>query len=834
MKKIVLLLFCIFTLHTLGATSRKAVSSNHPLHSNEKIYQVAKQFNQGKCKETVSMHKELNTSSYTIPSYSVEQTQGQEIVLNFDAFTTGPKYYSSGDWYVVLENEDDWEVYLNWEAPKTNYCGTFDTDDFLHDYSYIFTPTNRENGGVHYEDITMTISINEISPLLDSIVLDATILGTDGNTYVIHATQEIVKAKNVIDLAIMNATITKDDFSYTISGQNEQLDISLVVLSERVAGIYPTIEDFDLDNSHLLYNGMTVTPIQIEGTVDIGTIATGDLAYGAQFTILSSDTVIYNIMLAAPLPDPIDTIDITCSNMRFDDSFAEAYNVITVNASNDDYTIQVMYYDSNIREGDYTEATTVFYITDLSTTEEVESLVAQMQIQKEETSNSYKIQARVRCTNNIVYNITLMWAVPMHTDTKNISFNKSAQASFYPQNNDLLLINNNDDFTLSLNIVGVGLNETFTLENIGMYYTSLYDKKLRKDIELAKVDGKISQSNDTTWIEVDIIGFDSVLYDVKLWYVAPTPTKTTSLHLTDVPFENHLEEGYFQFIAYTPDASTMVSFTVASEEVAGTFSNDGMFGKFGQGKYDFFNDYTYVAEWNNSTKKYDISTVEKGDLIVSMDDDGTINATASVICENATLYQITIQSKYARPHLELDTEEGAVDCTFNSRDKIKIDNYTQKDHLIVFEAISQEHEDMLVLYFFSDTFDEEIGIPEGIYPINHSLQSGTVLASTGVNDDLSVSPSLYSTLNGETMDMIYFFVDGTVEVTKSEGNNLHMEVNAINSYDVPIHIIYHANDANAVENIHKVDKTTTKIIVNNQLLIQRDNQVYTTIGTRVK
>lgn len=33
------------------------------------------------------------------------------IRLEFDHFAQGPKYYSSGDWYVALINEDDREVY---------------------------------------------------------------------------------------------------------------------------------------------------------------------------------------------------------------------------------------------------------------------------------------------------------------------------------------------------------------------------------------------------------------------------------------------------------------------------------------------------------------------------------------------------------------------------------------------------------------------------------------------------------------------------------------------------------------------------------------------------
>ena len=81
------------------------------------------------------------------------------IRLEFDHFAQGPKYYNSGDWYVVLENEEDWEVYLNWKAPKSDYTGRFITNKFLHDYSYIFTPENRENGGIHFKNIVMKISI---------------------------------------------------------------------------------------------------------------------------------------------------------------------------------------------------------------------------------------------------------------------------------------------------------------------------------------------------------------------------------------------------------------------------------------------------------------------------------------------------------------------------------------------------------------------------------------------------------------------------------------------------------------------------------------------------
>ena len=823
MKKLLSLLCCICLIHVLQATPRKFISQpNAP--ASEQLRQAVKQFGDGRCKSIAPGDNIIDPG-----------TSGKEIRLTFDKFAKGPKYYSSGDWYVELINDDDWEVYLNWEAPKTNYCGTFGTNDFLHDYSYIFTPDNRQNGGIHYKNITMTISIVEVNPALDSIVLDATILGTDGNTYIIHASQEVIKAKEVVTQSILDATLVEDYGSYTIAGKNDDLDISVVVMNDRITGIYPTIEDFDMTNSHIIYKGKQVTPLRMEAIVDLGNLETGDLAYGAQFTILSTDTAIYNIFLAAPFPDPTDTVSIACQNMRFDDSFASVYNIMTVSASNDDYKIQIMYSDDVIAEGDFTEANATIYITDVESNEEVESLVATMQIRYDAVSDSYAIEATARCSNNVVYQLSLTWVVPTTSETVDVTFVQTAQASYYAQDNDLLLMNENDEYSLSLNIVGVDMGDTFTMDDVEEYYTSLYDNENDKSIDIAQIDGRIYQSADTTWIHADMIAFDEKCYKVAIWYAAPIPTDTITLHLTDVPFTNQLEEGYFQLIDYTEDYTTMISFTVASHQVEGTFVNDGMFGKFGTGKYDFFNDYTYISEWNSSIKEYDIYTVEKGELVVTMDGNGKIEAQAHVICENAKLYQIHITSQYANPHLLGDAEEGEVERTYVP-EQVEIVDQTKTDGIIIFEAISEVESDMMVLYFFSNTFDTQIGIPEGEYPINSSLLPGTVLASTGIDEEHNaVTPSLYSTFDGEYLDRMYFFVDGSVNISKNDAGKLHLEVNAVNSYLVPIHIVYDAGGTTDVENIHKGNNTNTqKMLLNGQLLILRNGTTYDVVGRKVK
>jgi hypothetical protein len=333
-------------------------------------------------------------------------------------------------------------------------------------------------------------------------------------------------------------------------------------------------------------------------------------------------------------------------------------------------------------------------------------------------------------------------------------------------------------------------------------------------------------------VKAQMVGFDAKLYDVQLWYAVSTPTDTIELTFNDVPFTNHLEEGYYQLIAYTEDQARMVSFTPASHEVEGIFVNDGMFGRFGEGHYDFFNDYTYIQEWNPKTREYDTYTIEKGELVVTLSAEGVITARAEVVGEDAKLYRITMYSKYERPHLDFDSEDGAVERVYGAEDDVVIEDHTQRDGYIIFQATAHDQSDMLVLYFFANQVDSEVIIPQGVYPINHSLVAGTVLSSTGANEDNTVSPSLYASLTDGYLDALYFLVDGTVKVEKVDGK-LRLEVEAVNSYDVPVHVVYDAS-ATAVENTEVENNNVCKVVQEQQLLIIKDGVKYNVLGCEVK
>ena len=141
-------------------------------------------------------------------------------------------------------------------------------------------------------------------------------------------------------------------------------------------------------------------------------------------------------------------------------------------------------------------------------------------------------------------------------------------------------------------------------------------------------------------------------------------------------------------------------------------------------------------------------------------------------------------------------------------------------------------------YFIVDAnvaADPDIVIPEGVYPINASWKSGSVLACSGILPDGPAQSYVCWIDNDGNLDPdgLYCLVDGTVTVKKVNGK-LSFEVDAVNSYDVPVKLYYNV-DGTAVENI-TTDHTNNvvKRLVNGQLFIIRNGKTYNAIGALVK
>jgi hypothetical protein len=203
------------------------------------------------------------------------------------------------------------------------------------------------------------------------------------------------------------------------------------------------------------------------------------------------------------------------------------------------------------------------------------------------------------------------------------------------------------------------------------------------------------------------------------------------------------------------------------------------------------------------------------------------------VAKNAIHYHITITSEY-NTHLDYDEPEIEIDRAYTTDDEVFIENQIDPNGYIYLAITAADQSDMCAFFFYAEEADEDIIIPTGVYPINYSEEYGTVQANPGVQGN-GVLPSFYAQIfeDGSLVVPIWLLVDGTVEVTKDEDGNPHLEVNAFNSYGVPVHITYDGSFTSAVENI-TTEKGATKRIENGQLLINRNGELFNVLGTRVQ
>ena len=157
--------------------------------------------------------------------------------------------------------------------------------------------------------------------------------------------------------------------------------------------------------------------------------------------------------------------------------------------------------------------------------------------------------------------------------------------------------------------------------------------------------------------------------------------------------------------------------------------------------------------------------------------------------------------------------DGALDYTYGEDAVVETTDKGFYGMLDVADATS-----MLALLFVypEGVADAETTIPAGTYTISDSQAAGTVLASSGVSSTGSVGYSFFAKTNaqGQLVPPLYFPVEGTVEVTKVDGK-LKVEVNGLNSNNVPVHVVYDATSAEpkyALEETVEISNLTTETL----------------------
>ena len=771
------------------------------------------------------------------PNKTPQKSQNEVITLNYDGFA-GLMCVDAelGVWWVGMGCDDEsrpeygHNLQLQWQATPNNPCGTFTTEVFEFDYTHLMTPTHL--GSILFEEVTMTLTHEKVNANLERYVLEATLLSEEGDTYLVHAIHENIVAKSKVDIYIDNASMTQDAMSFTLEGKNADLYLKLVVKNYEYIGVY-NMGAIDWDNTRITHKGSTITPISFKAVVNLAShTETGALAYVTEINMLATDTIDYHFILAAPLSAPTDTVELTAYDLTVDDSFALWYGMVDFYANTPEYSIRGGWHAELAEEGTYEAA----IFLDDANWNTITSLSAEITVTLDD-DNNWAIEATMLGSNNKVYNLHLRWYVPEPKDTVVVSFETSGQAKYYPHlDNDIQIYNENDKYRASINVSGVELGGEFDGEYVIEGFSYL-EAKDGTPISVAEIlDGKLYQVGDTTKIEADYLTFESVLYQVRLWYVAPTPTATVTMDIKDAEcIVDYYYNQVYNLVGYTDDMQTLFVVTVPAstkEDVPGTFVNDGMFGKFGEGQYDFDASNSFVGKFNETTESYDLYYMQKGQVTVTLDGEDNILMTASVVCEDAIQYDVTLTSKYEEPHIEFDSEEGPVERVYGADAELTINDYTEDHGLVSLKIIDNVQGDVTALYFELTEPDAETIIPEGTYEINSTGFDGTVLASIGVVVD-GVIPSYYARyVDGRVAEPYYFFQTGTVDVAKDTEGKLSFEINAVNSCGIPVHIVY-GNMPSGIENIN-VNVDTKKQIVDGQLVIIRNGEAYNVVGARVR
>ena len=762
--------------------------------------------------------------------------QQETVTLNFAGFSQFGYDTNYKDWFMRMEGTDPsqpeygYRLELAYYAPANNGFGTFTTanDDINMADTHLQTPS----GYVMFADVTLTVEQKKVSDNLTQTIANATLIGEDGVTYIVTCVHNSITPTKQITAEITNTTLSRSEDTFTLEGVNSVMEATVTINSNTLVGKY-AMKHIDLQQTYFIYNEETLDILSIQAEVATE-FKNNNLACVANVALLTRDTILYVIRMTHTFPAPTDSVELKATNLILNDALSEELGVVSFDAKNEQYILSGAWMATEAEEGTYAKEDVTIELQDVKNNQTIHSLDATLHV-KMDNSAHWTITGTMRGDDNVVYNLNLSYVVPTPQDTVMVRFNHSAIATFTPDmNNDLLFENKDEHYYASINIRGVEMGSTFSLQNVDRDYCGVKDSVTGAYTELADINGRIYQLGDTTIMQAQLISMDATLYDIELWYVVPTPIDTVTLSFPVEFGDLRNEEGYYQLYGPSSDTTYIVAFSPLSQDIEGTFVNDGLFGKFGAegGRMEMEYRNTYIAKMEGDYVTA-IMPLETGTMTVTMDDDGNITAVAEAICADSVYYHITMTAHYEREYLRGDMPTGSVDKVYTAADILSTMDKSEEEGWIYLAIGAADQSDLMAMHFLVDSTDADILIPEGEYKINKSFRPGTILGNAGPDDQNQISTPFYATTDAQGyLNEIYMWVKGTVTVAKKNGK-LYLEVNAFNSYDVPVHIIYDGSVTTNIIDIPLGGTRSVKYIKNGQLIIRKNGVEYNTQGMKL-
>ena len=871
MKKI--LTFVLLACLSIAATAQTKPQALKTLMAKERLSNTLQSLQQPARKQTKLVAAE-QPATWTVPTAKTAlkapaQLAGLDTTeVYFTSFYEDPYYYPAdtiegrngtiitpAEWYFVLHNERYqfiFDIVNNTKAETM--AGTYTEADLEEMFSWCMFP--EANGKTHYyKTCELTIQEEKTSSTKTKYIVDAVVLATKGvggeeyGYFKLHAEHTIIVAKSKLDVALYNCTVEPEEDRFRIAGKDKDMEVDLTFFTETGVDGYYSHKIMDDENSFITYKGNKQGIMELEGIITGAENIYGGLTYVFMFEALTTDTCFYNVAMEAPVQAK-DTIVITSTSAIINDIYGASEQTILVDATTSEYVINAAYNASKITTpAEYPTGSSYVYLTDNKAGKQIESIICNLKITGNET-DGYQVEIRMLGTDYKYYIMYLSYGIPEVKETKVLDFKNNSKTMYYIDAlglQELQIANYNGEYSVSFDILYIDqvMGDEFTMANMFEEQTYFIHHVLEDGelvdlpVQFAEFGGKIWQKNDTTYLTASILGFDSIQYEISMFYTIPTPTETVTYTFDgmgddEVIFTNAVvSSGIFMLEAASADGNLRSKVNVeriTTKTVEGTFYNDGKFEH-----SDFYPADTYVAVWNDATEEYDEYSVQKGTMTVKVENN-ILTAVASFICDNSVQYDLTFKTEYARERIPYDKEED-LEYTFESDAIVEVVDWIEGYRIIELFVLPADESLVADFYFIVDyttELDPEIGVPAGVYPINSSWESGTTLACMGILPD-GPAPAYVCYVDQDGYldpSNLWCLVDGTVTIEKVEGK-MKLEVDALNSYDYSVKLHYNPV-ANAVENINADNTNIRKRIINGQLVIIRNGQTYDATGALVK
>ncbi len=729
------------------------------------------------------------------------------------------EYYSdTKDWYMaVIDASQTYVVRLDYLVAEEDFAGTYNIDNLDLDYSYLTIYDEDGNKTyVNYVEADFTVSVTE-----EGKFLTANLLCENGIRYLVTA-EELPLPEPIgnAELAYTNATLedgTRSSETFQFWADENGVYTSFLIASDQVVGEYTEDDMYVAYANYIMFVDGTDTTFVDFLAFNMAITKEGQ-TYNLVADALGSDTIMYHITMSYTKPAPTDTIDIVATNMTIDEFEFWGMVFCTITASNEEYTV-TLDMANGLPLGELTSAdfnvewSSVYRIADATEIAFDDILSATVT----EVEGQRAIQAQALGVDNIIYNLDLSYVLPTATDTVEVVFTTPASSEYYDSYGDYYIYNENEEYIVILDIFAEknALEGEYEGEDFDLYYTQvgLIEDGDTTGVAVAAAKATVTKvSEELAHIDAELLCENEVLYLVS-----------TDVTMSKLGLQYDMTEGEVNREYNLNDELTFNTDYVADygelyvDVMAGDMSdlmsllffvNDTVEGLVvPEGTYPISDTYAegtvlastgYDADYGAMPSNYCTLFANGGNLyldelffmvggsVVVEHVDGHLKITVDAVNSYEVPAHIVYEAvEGEKVYLQYDAEEGAIDRAYTTEEI----TLTPGNGYFQVLANAADATDMVGMVVFGEN-DENTIIPVGTYTINGTQADGTVLASTGVNSQGQISMSFYGKTNaqGQIVVPCYFFVGGTVEVSTADGM-LKLEVNAVNSYDVPVHIV---------------------------------------------